>query len=162
MIEAIAEYAPYFWLDLDAKEIKYVEEIDPKLKNTNYDNWLKDKETREIQVSLLKKQWGYRDATTGEPIGFEVIIRHHFKLGNTNKRDCSLSALVPVLESYHKFYPGGAPHTALWTKRFEGAVSYIEKGFAYIPAWWSRNMRTEYEAELVDNGIPYINGRVIN
>ncbi len=123
---------------------------------------MRDEETKKIQISILKKQWGYRDATTGEPIGFEVIIRHYFKLGNTNKRDCSLSAVVPVLEEFHKFYPGEEPYTAQWTKRFEDAKSYIEKGFAYIPAWWPRNMRTEYNAELVEDGIPYVNGRKIN
>ena len=160
LIEAMAEYAPYFWLDLDAMEIKYIEEIDPKLKNTNYNKWLKDTETKKIQLSILKKQWGDRDATTGEPLGYDVIIRHDFKLGKTNKRDCSRSALVPVLDDNHDIYPGGEPHTALWTKRFDDAKYYIKKGFAYIPAWWSREIRNEYEAELVEDEIPYINGRV--
>ncbi|MFX1569776.1 MAG: hypothetical protein ACFFCV_15570 [Promethearchaeota archaeon] len=162
LIEAMAEHSPYFWLDLDAKEIKYVEEIDPKLKNTNYDSWLQDEETKKIQLSILKKQWGGRCALVGILIETQIITRHHLRLGNTNKRDCSLSALVPVLNEFHKFYPGGAPHTELWTRRFEDAKSYIEKGFAYIPSWWDENERIEYQEWLVGKQIPFVLGDDIN
>ena len=119
----------------------------------NYYNKVADE-----QISILKKLWGGRDARTGNLISGQIVTRHHYKLGDKNKVDCRISALVPVLRKFH--HTRGQPHTDIWVERFSDAVNYIEQGLAYIPLWWKQEYRTAYKRYLEADNIPYIEGQV--
>ncbi|MHA1293471.1 MAG: hypothetical protein ACTSQJ_12475 [Promethearchaeota archaeon] len=187
LIKDMADYKPYFWLELNPDEELYIEKYEPKFESY-YENYLingfdpylnkiirraekgyyhpdfHSNFVREQQKRILKKQWGGRCAMTGERILSQKITRHHFKIGTDinnkyYKTDCRISALVPIITTAH--VTKGEPHTPQWKNRFEDAKFYIEQGIAYIPAWWNREDRDEYRSYLEKNKIPYVEGQVI-
>ncbi|MEJ2252514.1 MAG: hypothetical protein P8Y97_22995 [Candidatus Lokiarchaeota archaeon] len=179
LIDNMKSYAPYFWLELNRDELKYIKEFEPKFES--YYNAYQDKsydpylgkviqkaepgyyhpdfsKVQDPQDNILKRQWGGRCAMTGNLIGNQKITRHHYKLGDKNKIDCSISALVPIITIYHS--TRGDPHSEIYVKRFEEAKFYIERGISYIPYWWNKDNRMAYKAFLETNKIPYVEGKI--
>jgi len=163
----MTEIEPYFWLDLSPEVRRYLKETEPRI-SLYFEGVLRDPSTQraelyyyswssdyQVHVEILSAQWHDRCALDAIPIG-PGVTRHHLRLGDQNKADCRISALIPVM----RHIPWLAPHRQLWTQNFEDAKQYIEKGIAYVPMWWSDTDRMDYIRFLNNNNIPYHIGTV--
>ncbi|TFF90773.1 MAG: signal peptidase I [Promethearchaeota archaeon] len=167
LIDVMAEIEPYFWLDLSSEARRYLKETEPRISlyydevrrdpstqniNFYYNSWNND---YDVQVEILSAQWHDRCSYEGIPLG-PGVTRHHLRLGDQNKADCCISALVPVMNHI----PWLPPHRDQWTQNFEDAKQYIERGIAYVPRWWPDTRRVNYIRFLNYNNIPYHIGTV--